>query len=64
MTFRVSAPSADHLRGLQAEVGAMLTGRRTFEVADGWGGQHPWDVPVFVVTHHVPDGWVRAKRRA
>jgi hypothetical protein len=33
-TFRVSAPSADHLRGLQAEVGAMLTGRRTFERAD------------------------------
>jgi dihydrofolate reductase len=54
MTFNVSAPSADHLRGLQAEVGAMLTGRRTFEVADGWGGQHSWDVPAFVVTHHVP----------
>jgi hypothetical protein len=41
MTFHVSAPTADHLRGLTAEVGAMLTGRRTFEVADGWGGQHP-----------------------
>ena len=57
MTFNVSAPSADHLRGLMAEVGAMLTGRRTFEVARGWGGQHPWDVPAFVVTHQVPDGW-------
>ena len=55
-TFHVSAPSADHLRGLMAEAGAFLTGRRTFEVADGWGGQHPWDVPAFVVTHHVPDG--------
>jgi dihydrofolate reductase len=59
MMFHVSAPSADHLRGLQAEVGAMLTGRRTFERADGWGGQHPWDVPAFVVSHHVPDGWPR-----
>ncbi len=59
MTFHVSAPSADHLRGLVAEVGAMLTGRRTFEVAHGWGGQHPWDVPAFVATHHVPDGWPR-----
>ena len=38
MTFRVSAPSADHVRGLMAEVGAFLTGRRTFEVAHGWGG--------------------------
>jgi dihydrofolate reductase len=57
MTFRVSPPSAEHLTGLVAEIGAMLTGRRTFEVADGWGGQHPWDVPAFIVTHQVPDGW-------
>src|SRR6476646_3115606 len=56
-TFHVTAPSADHLRGLMAEIGAMLTGRRTFERADGWGGQHPFDVPAFVATHHVPDGW-------
>ena len=59
MTFHVPAPSADHLRDLTAEVGAMLTGRRTFERADGWGGQHLVDVPAFVVTHHVPDGWPR-----
>jgi dihydrofolate reductase len=59
MTFRVSAPSAAHLRGLTAEVGAMLTGRRTFDRADGWGGRHPWDIPAFVVTHEVPDGWPR-----
>jgi dihydrofolate reductase len=59
MTFHVSPPSADHLRSLMAEVGAMLTGRRTFERAEGWGGQHPWEIPAFVVTHHVPDGWPR-----
>jgi dihydrofolate reductase len=58
-TFRVSRPSADHLRGLMAEIGAMLTGRRTFERAEGWGGRHPWDIPAFVVTHQVPDGWPR-----
>jgi dihydrofolate reductase len=59
MTFRVSPLSADHLRGLMGEIGAMLTGRRTFEVAGGWDGQHPFDVPAFVVTHDVPDGWPR-----
>jgi dihydrofolate reductase len=59
MTFHVSPPSAEHLRSLVADVGAMLTGRRTFDRADGWGGQHPWDVPAFVVTHRVPDGWPR-----
>ena len=58
MMFRVSQPSAEHLKGLIAEIGAMLTGRRTFEVADGWGGQHAWG-PAFVVTHDVPAGWPR-----
>ena len=58
MTFRVSEPSAEHLKGLIAELGAMLTGRRTFEAADGWGGQHAWG-PAFVLTHDVPEGWPR-----
>ena len=58
MTFRVSRPSAEHLRGLASGLGAMLTGRRTFEVARGWGGNHAWG-PAFVLTHHVPDGWPR-----
>jgi dihydrofolate reductase len=59
MAFHVSPPSADHLRSLIAEVGAMLTGRRTFERAAGWDGRHPWGIPAFVVTHRVPDGWPR-----
>lgn len=59
MTFRVSPPSAEHLRSLIGEIGAMLTGRRTFDRAAGWGGRHPWGIPAFVVTHHVPDGWPR-----
>src|SRR5438034_5205281 len=58
MTFKVSAPSAEHLRGLTSELGAMLTGRRTFEVAHGWGGNHAWG-PAFVLTHHIPAGWPR-----
>lgn len=58
-TFHVSPPSAGHLRGLMDEIGAMLTGRRTFDRAAGWDGQHPWDIPAFVVTHRVPDGWPR-----
>ncbi len=58
MTFRVSPPSADHLRELWSELGAVLTGRRTFEVAQGWGGNHAWG-PAFVLTHAIPDGWPR-----
>ena len=58
MPFKVSGPSAEHLRGLTAGLGAVLTGRRTFDVAEGWGGHHAWG-PAFVVTHHVPAGWPR-----
>ena len=58
MTFKVSAPSAVHLRALWSELGAVLTGRRTFEVAQGWGGNHAWG-PAFVLTHQVPAGWPR-----
>jgi hypothetical protein len=45
----VSGPSAEHLRGLWSELGAVLTGRRTFDVADGWNGNHAWG-PAFVLT--------------
>ncbi len=58
MRFCVSQPSADHLRSLWSEVGAVLTGRRTFEAARGWDGNHAWG-PAFVLTHDIPDGWPR-----
>ncbi|MES2521693.1 MAG: dihydrofolate reductase family protein [Gemmatimonadota bacterium] len=58
MTFHVSEPSAAHLRGLWFELGAALTGRRTFDVAKGWGGNHGWG-PAYVLTHSIPDGWPR-----
>ena len=58
MTFKVSAPSAEHWRSLTSGLGAVLTGRRTFEVAQGWGGNHAWG-PAFVLAHHIPAGWPR-----
>jgi len=58
MTFKMSGPSAEHFAALTSELGAVLTGRRTFDVAQGWGGNHAWG-PAFVLTHHIPDGWPR-----
>jgi dihydrofolate reductase len=58
MTFMVSGPSAEHLHGLWSELGAVLTGRRTFDKAAGWGGNHAWG-PAFVLTHTIPAGWPR-----
>ncbi|UFH55896.1 hypothetical protein [Spirosoma sp. KNUC1025] len=45
MTFHLSPPSAHHYQSLVRELGAVLTGRRTFEVAQGWGAIMGGDPP-------------------
>ena len=54
MVFKVSAQTAELLRETRTTTGALVTGRRTFDLTNGWGGRHPLDVPVFVVSHTVP----------
>ena len=73
---QVSPQSAELLRETRETTGALVTGRRTFDLTGGWGGKHPLDVPVFVVTHsvtgmelrrvsfHVRHGRPRERRRA
>lgn len=58
MTFHMSPASAEHWRTLTARFGALITGRRTFDKAEGWGGRHAWG-PAFVLTHEVPRDWPR-----
>jgi dihydrofolate reductase len=58
-SFQVSEASAGHVRDLLRDLGALVSGRRLFDVAGGWGGSHPLGAPVFVVTHSVPEGWPR-----
>ncbi len=38
--------------------GAIITGRRTFDIAGGWGGHHPVGAPFFLLTHNPPDSYV------
>jgi dihydrofolate reductase len=33
-----------------AAAGAIIIGRRMYDVVDGWGDESPFDLPVFVVT--------------
>jgi dihydrofolate reductase len=53
--FSVDDASAELLRGYLASGGALVAGRRLFDITDGWGDNHPMGVPVVVVTHHAPD---------
>ncbi len=40
------------------DCGAIITGRRTFDIAGGWGGHHPVGAPFFLLTHRPPERWV------
>ncbi|MEU0271480.1 dihydrofolate reductase family protein [Streptomyces sp. NPDC006307] len=59
MILRMTEVSATHWRRLVRETGALVVGRKLFDLTGGWGGNHPMGVPVVVVTHSVPDGWPR-----
>jgi dihydrofolate reductase len=59
MVFKISRASADLLKTATQTAGAVVTGRKTFDIARGWGGKPPLGVPTFVVTHTVPQEWVK-----
>ena len=53
--MKMSALSAKFFDDHAASVGAVITGRRTYDVSGAWGGTGPLPgVPLFVVTHTVP----------
>lgn len=57
LTMRMTEGNARHFRGLLDMTGALVVGRKLFDFTKGWGGRHPMDLPVVVLTHSVPDGW-------
>jgi dihydrofolate reductase len=57
MVSNVTPAGAAYLRELVDHTGALVVGRRVFDLTDGWGGHHPIGVPVFVVSHRGPEGW-------
>ena len=63
MTWHVSTKSAAVLRDEIESVGVILTGRRLFDITNGWDGEHPFGVPIVVATRSIPDGWPRTDTR-
>jgi dihydrofolate reductase len=54
VSFEVDEASAGALRDLTDNTGALVAGRRLFDIADGWNDKHPAGAPVVVVTHRTP----------
>ena len=55
--FRTSATSAGYVNEAWSRIGAIVIGRRLFDLTDGWGGVPVAGDRVFVVTHSVPTDW-------
>jgi dihydrofolate reductase len=56
--LKISKKSAKLLKeGIQG-YGAGVWGRKTFDIAHAWGGNPPGS-PAFIVTHHIPQEWVK-----
>ena len=58
--IRQSEADASYMRDVNERMGVIVIGRRMFDQIDGWGGRHPFDTPIVVVTHSVPEAWVAA----
>ncbi|MGH3607050.1 MAG: dihydrofolate reductase family protein [Pseudonocardiaceae bacterium] len=55
-SFRLSEPSAEFFDEGVGTIGAVVAGRRTYDVSNAWGGRGPMPgLPLFVVTHRAPD---------
>ncbi|MFZ0170142.1 MAG: dihydrofolate reductase family protein [Acidimicrobiales bacterium] len=54
--MKMSPESAAFFDEHAGRVGAVVTGRRTYDVTNGWSGTGPLPgVPLFVLTHRVPE---------
>jgi dihydrofolate reductase len=60
MVFHVSPASAEILREEWGSIGAMVAGRRMFDIARAWAGRPPGGGPTFIMTHRPPQEWLHA----
>jgi dihydrofolate reductase len=54
-TGEATGVDADWLDQMMSRIGAVVSGRNTYEAADHWGGENPWGLPTFIVTHRPED---------
>ena len=55
ISLMVDEAGAEALSELTTNAGALVSGRRLFDIAGGWNDTHPIGAPVVVVTHSAPD---------
>jgi len=58
--FKLSNANKEVFDSPIPSTGAMIVGRRTFDIVNGWDGSHPIQgIPIFVVTHKPPESYMK-----
>jgi dihydrofolate reductase len=56
--LKFNREGAEFIEQASKSAGVLVTGRKTFDTANAWGGRHPMNVPIVVLTHRPPQEWV------
>lgn len=56
--LKIAPESVEMFENAINTTGALVAGRRLYELTHGWGGHHPVGAPVVVVTHRPAPEWV------
>jgi dihydrofolate reductase len=57
--MKMSRQGGEMVKQAAQAAGVLVTARRTFDIAHAWGGRHPMDLPMVVLTHRIPQEWVK-----
>ena len=58
LDLKLTETGAEQREEMSHGMGAILSGRGMFNAASAWGGRHPLNVPIVVLTHNPPQEWV------
>ncbi len=58
LKLKISEDSIEMFEEQKQTMGVLVAGRRLFDIAGAWGGRHPMDVPMVILTHNPPQEWV------
>lgn len=58
LDLKLTSEGVEQREDMAQALGAIVSGRRLFDVAGAWGGRHPLNVPIVVLTHDPPQEWL------
>ena len=58
LDLKLTTEGVGQRESMEQSTGAIVSGRRLFDVAGAWGGKHPLNVPIVVLTHNPPQEWI------